>query len=118
MPMIAITTISSTSVKPGSCAPSARAGLPEPMKRGWLLPAADIGIGATATFLAVGAPAPHVGFAVLSRRRILIRASPRIVGQLLDVPAGLIMRRIGRTRRRHQRLQSFRGAGIAHVLQL
>src|SRR5690242_21768855 len=94
MPMIAITTISSTSVKPACRVLCTRRAAPAKAgAHAILLPAADIGVCAIAAFLAVGAPAPHIGLAMRAGRRILIRPSPGIIRQLPDVTARLVMRR-------------------------
>src|SRR6186713_1030194 len=58
-----------------------------------LLPATDIGVGALAAFLIVGAERPDVGVAMLARSGIEIGPAPGIVRQALDIATALIFGR-------------------------
>src|SRR5262249_26838390 len=79
---MAITTSSSSRVKPAGG---------RRMRAAALLPGADVGILALAARLAVGAEGHHVDLALDAGIEVLVRPAPRVVGQLFEV--GLPVRR-------------------------
>ena len=86
-----MTTRISTSVKP--------AVRPRRIRCRLQVPRPDVGIGARAAGLAVGAVRQDVDVALQARIQVVIRLSPRIARQFLEITAGLPVgrqRRIGR----------------------
>src|SRR5690606_5815249 len=106
MPMIATTTITSSSVKP-----------PPERREGRLLerPVADIGIDAFTALLAVGPERVHVELAVLAGALVVVRIVPRVARQARQVL--LPVRRDGLAGMRHERLQALERRRIAEVVE-
>ena len=75
---------------------AASAGAAWQVERSDLLPAAEIGVFAFATGLAVSAEGQHIHFALHTGVHVLVRAAPWVVGQLVDV--GLPVQRRGASR--------------------
>src|SRR5215831_7175945 len=107
MPMIAMTTSSSSSEKP-RCAQRGAGELVE-------IPVTDVGIDAFAAFLAVGAIREDVELSMLTRIGVLVGVVPRVDRQLPKLR--LPVRGGGFAGVRDERLQAVRSARIAEIVE-